>query len=59
MHSAAFNRIQWNLDIMNGQGPGKINVFAITRFRYIKGLFHIFFYYWGKKIVCYTQDFVI
>ena len=25
------------------------NVFAITRFRYIKVLFHIFYYYWGKE----------
>ena len=25
------------------------NVFAITRFRYIEVLFHIFYYYWGKE----------
>ena len=25
------------------------NVFAITRFRYIKVLFHIFYYYWSKE----------
>ena len=25
------------------------NVFAITRFRYIEVLFHIFSYYWGKE----------
>ena len=26
------------------------NLFAITRFRFIEVLFHIFYYYWGKKI---------
>ena len=25
------------------------NLFAKTRFRYIKVLFHIFYYYWGKE----------
>ena len=25
------------------------NLFAITRFRYIKVLFHMFYYYWGKE----------
>ena len=25
------------------------NVFAITRFRYIEVLFHIFYYYWGQE----------
>ena len=25
------------------------NLFAITRFRYIEVLFHIFYYYWGKE----------
>ena len=35
------------------------NLFAIKRFRYIKVLFHIFYYYWGKEIVRYTEDFVI
>ena len=25
------------------------NLFAITSFRYIEALFHIFFYYWGRK----------
>ena len=25
------------------------NVFTITRFSYIKVLFHIFYYYWGKE----------
>ena len=29
------------------------NLFALTRFRYIKVLFHIFYYYW--KIVRYTE----
>ena len=24
-------------------------LFAITRFRYIEVLFHIFYYYWGKE----------
>jgi len=35
------------------------NVFAITRFCYIEVLFHIFYYYWGKEIVRYTEDFAI
>ena len=25
------------------------NLLAITRFRYIETLFHIFYYYWGRK----------
>ena len=25
------------------------NLFALTRFRYIEVLFHIFYYYWGKE----------
>ena len=25
------------------------NLFAITRFRYVEVLFHIFYYYWGKE----------
>ena len=25
------------------------NLFAITRFRYIKVLFHMLYYYWGKE----------
>ena len=25
------------------------NLFAITRFRYIEVLFHIFYYYWGNE----------
>ena len=33
------------------------NLFALTRFRYIEVLFHIFYYYW--KIVRHTEDFVI
>ena len=33
------------------------NLFAIMRLRYIKVLFHIFYYYWGKLIA--KQDFVI
>ena len=32
------------------------NLFAITRFRYIEVLFQIFYYYWGKEIVRYTED---
>ena len=36
------------------------NVFAIQRFRYIEVLFQIFYYYWrGKKIARYTEEFVI
>ena len=32
-------------------------MFAITRFRYIEVLFHIFYYNWSKKkIVLYTED---
>ena len=37
---------------------GLQNLFAITRFRYMEVHFHIF-YYWVKKIVRYTEDFVI
>ena len=42
--------VQWNLDVTKGQGTGK-NMFAITRFRYIEVLFHIFLFYcyWGKE----------
>ena len=32
------------------------NLFTITRFRYIDVLFHIFYYYWGKKLVCFTEN---
>jgi len=39
--------MQWNLDLMKC-GDWQ-NVFAIPRFRYIKALFHIFYYYWGKE----------
>ena len=36
------------------------NVFAITRFHYIKVLFQIFYYYWGRGlIICFTKDFII
>ena len=37
------------------------NLFAIPRFRYIEVLisFHLFYYYWGSKIVRYTEDFVL
>ena len=35
------------------------NLFAIMRLRYIKVLFHIFYYYWVKLIATYNQDFVI
>ena len=41
--------LQWNLDIAKCQGTEKKNGFALTRFRYIKVLFHIFYYYWGKE----------
>ena len=36
------------------------NLFAITRFRYIEVLFHIFYYYQGKgnRVFFYTDDFV-
>ena len=36
------------------------NMFAITRFRYdFEVLFYIFYFYWGKKIFRYTEEFVI
>ena len=35
------------------------NLLTITRFRYIEVLFHIFYYYWDKEIVLYTEDFAI
>ena len=32
------------------QGPRAWNnMFAITRFRYMEVLFHIFYYYWGQE----------
>ena len=33
------------------------NVFTITRFSYIKVLFHIFYHYWGKenRSFCYIE----
>ena len=32
------------------EGPWDLqNMFTITRFRYIKVLFHAFYYYWGKE----------
>ena len=34
-------------------------MFAITRFRYIEGLSIYFAIIGAKKIVCYTEDFVI
>ena len=37
--------VQWNLDTVNERE----NLFALTRFRYIEVLFHIFYYYWGKE----------
>ena len=33
----------------NERPRGWQNLFTITRFRYVKVLFHIFFYYWGKE----------
>ena len=50
--------IQWNLNITKLPRDWQ-NVFAITRFRYIKVLFHMFYYYWGEENVCYTKDFRI
>ena len=42
------------------EGPrGWQNLFAIPSFFCIEVLFHIFYYYWGKEIVHYTEDFVI
>ena len=40
-------QLQWNLDNTKGQGTDSI-LFTI-RFSYIEVLFHIFYYYWGKK----------
>jgi len=39
--------VQWNRDTVKERE----NLFALTRFRYIEVLFHIFYYYryWGKK----------
>ena len=34
-------------------------MFPIMRFRYIKVLFHTFFYYWGQKIVQCAEDFIV
>ena len=32
------------------EGPSDLrNMFTITRYRYIKVLFHAFYYYWGKE----------
>ena len=48
-----------NFQIWNRKGQGQPrynevprdwqNEFAITRFRYIEVLFHIFYYFWDKK----------
>ena len=35
------------------------NVFAISRFHHIKVLFHISYYDWVKKIIRYSEDFII
>ena len=59
------------LFIVNGLNPGvisiveprynegprdwQINMFAITRFRYIEVLFHIFYYDCGEENVRYTE----
>lgn len=41
------------------EGPRDLqNLFAITRFRYVEVLFHIFYYCWVKNIVYFTEDFV-
>ena len=39
--------IQWHLDIAKVKDWQFL--FAMTRFRYIEVLFHIFYYYWGKE----------
>ena len=44
----SFSRGKWNLHITEGPIDWQ-NLFAITRFRYIEVLFHIFKYYWGKE----------
>ena len=44
-----------NFQIWNRKGQGQPrynkvpNAFAITRFRYIEALFHIFYYFWDKE----------
>ena len=40
--------VRWNLSIRNGQRDWQ-NLLAITRFRYIEVLFHIFCCYWSKE----------
>ena len=41
-------------------GPRDLeNLFAMTRFRYIEVLFHIFYYYWGKENRHRSMEFVI
>ena len=58
MFSHPYNFLQWNLDVMQGQGTGKICLlyqgFIIARF------FFIYFTITGvKKIVHYAEDFAI
>ena len=45
---------KWNLNLMKGQGNGKICAFVISRIYFI-----VFTITGLKKIVCYTEDFVI
>ena len=40
--------LHWNLKFYEGPRDWQ-NVFALTRFRYIAVLFHIFYYNWGKE----------
>ena len=50
--------VQWNFDIMKGQGQTKFVRFYKVLLYW--GSFYIYFTISGvKKIVCYTKDFVI
>ena len=45
---------------MYNEGEGLEKFVALTRFRFMEVLFHIFYYYWGKKYrFRYTEDYAI
>ena len=56
-----------NVQKKTGRGQENYNVTVEPRYNegpkdcHIKVLFHIilFYFYWGKEIVCYTEDFII
>jgi len=41
-------KVQWKLNLTKGPRDWK-SLFATMRFRCIKVLFHIFYYYWGRE----------